>query len=219
MNNALHAAVQSRHIEAVRFLLEHGASKDILNNRGLTPIESNKEFFNLEIYDLLNPELATVRQSQLTTTENSIIKYLNDHPPTPDVNLKMLKDLAAQYLSNESIPDDLDSATALKYIINAIQYMTLELLEAEKCTINHDFNGRWNHDSSAEQMLKVISACAFCLRKNHSSDLGNLPGIDWEALSLYIRESQYNPNFLSDIGITCRRQLVHEWLTLNVKFW
>jgi len=209
---ALHAAVQNRHVEAVRFLLEHGASKDIVNNKGLTPVDINREFDNLGIYDLLNPQLATVRQSQLTAMENSILKYSNDHPPIPDVTREMLIALASQYLNSERITDDLDSARALKYIINAIQYLTLELLEAEKCTINHDSDGRWNHDSLAEQMLKVISACAFCLRKNHSSDLGNLPGINWEALSLYIRESQYNPNFLSDVGITCRRQLVHECL-------
>jgi hypothetical protein len=209
---ALHAAVQSRHVEAVRFLLEHGASKDIVNNRGLTPLGINREFNNLQIYDLLNPELAIVRQSQLTALESSILKYSNDHPPALDVTKEMLIALASQYLNSERIPDDLDSATALKYIINAIQYMALELLEAKKCSINHDSDGRWNHDSLAEQMLKVISACAFCLRKNHSADLGNLPGIDWETLSLYIRESQYNPNFLSDVGIACRRELVHECL-------
>lgn len=204
---ALHAAVQSRHPAAVDILLKSGASKELVNRQNETPIDLNKEFANQEICDLLNPDSASIRALELKDLDDRICKYQNTHPQFVDE--QTLKVLATQYLGSENVPADLNEDQVLGYIIDAIQYMTLHLLEAEKydSDINPD---RWNHDSSAELMLKAISACSFFLESKNAH--GRLPGIDWKTLSLYVRESQYDPNFYSNVDPSCKKQLVHECL-------
>lgn len=213
----LHYAIMHGHVEAVRILIDYGADSEVKNTRGVTALELSYEFFNQQICDILNPELAEARKFMLGYISSLKQQYINTH--IFNVKEKVLKNISADYLQKEKVQIDLNKDNpsqdeirneVLKYVVNALQYMTIHLLEAEKYGKGSD--NRWHDDFLAEQMLKALSACAYYLRENHNNITGELPGIPWKALALYIRHFQYNSNFASSMEPSYIQQLTHESL-------
>lgn len=213
----LHYAIMHGHVEAVRILIDYGADSEVKNTRGVTARELSYEFFNQQICDILNPELAEARKFMLGYISSLKQQYINTH--IFNVKEKVLKNISADYLQKEKVQIDLNKDNSsqdeirnevLKYVVNALQYMTIHLLEAEKYGKGSD--NRWHDDFLAEQMLKALSACAYYLRENHNNITGELPGIPWKALALYIRHFQYNSNFASSMEPSYIQQLTHESL-------
>lgn len=195
---SLYAAAQCRHTEVVRVLLEYGASKDITYNDGYTVMSFAKGFLGQEIFDLLHPELVLARSEMEQMMQAKIDQYTTSHGFA--IDRETLKALGIGYLTTETVPDTINRGNVMQYITSAIEYMTLDLLEAEKIT-DIDSDARWNIDKRAADWLYSIAACAFFIKSTHSDITGKLPNIAWESLALYIRHdnSQYNPNFLSAI--------------------
>lgn len=205
---ALHAAIKSRHVKVVKVLLDYGACKDIEDGDGHTALSLSKEFFEQEIFDLLHPELASARLEEEQRVQTQIDAYRLNHQFI--IAKKTLVGLGTHYLQHEQLKADsgLNKDNVIQYITSAIEHMTLDLLEAKKIKIVDTASDKlWNDD-----MLCAISACAFYIRENRSDIVGDLTNIAWESLALYIRHSQYNPNFISSLEHKTIIELVYNAL-------
>jgi hypothetical protein len=206
---SLHAATKFRHVEVVRVLLAHGARKDIKDNLGHTTMSFTEEFLTREIFDLLRPELALARLEREQIVQAEINQYTQNHVFA--IDKQTLVELGTHYLQQESLIANLNRDNVIQYITSAIEHMTLDLLKAKKIA-DADSDELWNTNYKASQMLYAISACAFYIRETHSDIAGKLPNIAWEPLALYIRHSQFNPNFLSALNPKTIMELVYNTL-------
>lgn len=206
---SLHAATKFRHVEVVRVLLAHGASKDIKDNLGHTTLSFTEEFLTREIFDLLHPELALARLEREQIVQAEINQYTQNHVFA--IDKQTLVELGTHYLQYEKLMVNLNRDNVIQYITSAIEHMTLDLLKAKKIA-DTDSDALWNTNYKASQMLYTIAACAFYIRETHSDIAGKLPNIAWESLALYIRHSQFNPNFLSALNPKTIMELVYNTL-------
>jgi hypothetical protein len=127
---ALHIAVGSKNIEAVKILLSYGADKTIKNLQGKSPADFNEFFPNVPVWELLNPEHAAEKQGRIIEMETLKSEYLSKY--TFDVDKESLKQLATTYTQSDKVEIISNPLMALKYMHGALQYMTLYLLEAKK---------------------------------------------------------------------------------------
>ncbi len=206
---SLHAATKFRHVEVVRVLLAHGARKDIKDNLGHTTLSFTEEFLTREIFDLLHPELALARLERKQIVQVEIDQYTQNHVFA--IDKQALVELGTHYLQYEKLMVNLNRDNIIQYITSAIEHMTLDLLKAKKIA-DTDSDALWNTNYKASQMLYTIAACAFYIRETHSDIAGKLPNIAWEPLALYIRHSQFNPNFLSALNPKTIMELVYNTL-------
>ena len=214
---ALHAAIRSNHSKIVRLLLSNVeiSSEQMLELKELNhnPIFGNGSQGHKEIFDILNPELAEQEAADILEIERHQSEYRLHH--IIDRPEETLKNLASTYISSDRV-DIPDSLTALKYMLNAIHYMILNLLEAEKHdgSLQVDDNQKWIHDYRAYEMLQAISACTFYLRKNDPENLSklSLSAVDWKALALFVRENQYDPSFVGNFSYSEKAKLINEAL-------
>jgi hypothetical protein len=196
-STALHAAVYSRHYEAVQLLLEHRADRYAPDSNNQTPIDINSQMRDQRIFALLNPECvqeSQIRINQFSELQRSYRCSSQNNPQTSEESLYVLGD---NYNQNERVPDDLGLETVLSYMIDAIIYIHIMVYEAEK--YHADSDERWNHDTRVLRMLKALAACSHCLRKYHPAIINRSPGINWEGLALIIRVQHYNPSFLGSL--------------------
>ena len=214
---ALRAAILSNHSEIVRMLLSNVRTtpEQMLELKELNhnPIFGNGSQGHKEIFDILNPELAEQEAADILEIERHQSEYRLHH--IIDIPKETLENLAVTYVSSDrvNIPDSL---TALKYMLNAIHYMTLNLLEAKKhdFSLQADDNQKWIHDYRAYEMLQAISACTFYLREFDPEKLSklSLSAVDWKALALFVRENQYDPSFVGNFSYSEKVKLINEAL-------
>lgn len=127
---ALHIAVGSKNIEAIKILISRGADKSIENNQGQSPIDFNAIFPDKAVWELLNPEQVAEQQDHTARMEALKLEYLSKH--TLDIHKDALKKLATTYIQSDKVETISNPLVALKYMLDAIRYMTLDLLEAKK---------------------------------------------------------------------------------------
>ena len=151
--------------------------------------------------------MARLEREQIVQVE--IDQYTQNHVFA--IDKQSLVELGTHYLQYEKLMVNLNRDNVIQYITSAIEHMTLDLLKAKKIA-DTDSDALWNTNYKASQMLYTIAACAFYIRETHSDIAGKLPNIAWESLTLYIRHSQFNPNFLSTLNPKTIMELVYNTL-------
>jgi hypothetical protein len=205
---ALHGATFSRHASAVEILLRYGADKNIRNKQGQTTIDINRSMGNNEIYDLLNPEQAEARDLRNRKIMDRQNSYATNHAACNTRTI--LEKVADEYRNNEKVTNIGSTSDALQYIQDAVYFITLDALEAEKYAKGSD--DRWNIDSRIIRMIHVISASAHYMRKEHQGVTQRMSAIDWKSLARMVRVEQYHPFFISGISYDKRSALIREAL-------
>jgi hypothetical protein len=211
---ALRCAVQSHHAGIVIELWNKVTITDAVLEglRQLNIYRDNGSSGSKEIFNILNPEIAAASNAHIMNIDTQIAAYNASHVFNVDQDLlKNLGDFYLQYEGNyeQEYQTQKDASFGLtrdnvkQYMINAIQHMNIYLLQAQKL----DDDAKFSPEHKALRMLYAISACAFYLKRDSSTHIvASQEDIPWTGLAVFVREQQYNPNFLTKIATYAYKQ-------------